>query len=156
MKWITWTYSMCNEGSGCSSRFVYLYINKYINSRKQRKKASSFHKMCKIPCYYSVDTWVDFLLIGSWAQFLRPNFFPPLWGQIVWRKSHEKGAQHKKWITSPKWPPSQLQCPLVWRPILYYWSQLDPHLIANHECRFPSHLVEGTSLVRVAQISPSS
>jgi hypothetical protein len=33
------------------------------------------------------------LFIGSWAQFLTPNFFPLFWGQIVELLLHDFCAQ---------------------------------------------------------------
>jgi hypothetical protein len=36
-----------------------------------------------IKCPYVKRSGVDFLFIGSWAQFLTPKFFLPFWGQIV-------------------------------------------------------------------------
>jgi hypothetical protein len=37
--------------------------------------------MCR--CFPTLAPGVDFLFLGSWVQFLTPNFFTPFWGEIV-------------------------------------------------------------------------
>jgi hypothetical protein len=67
----------------CVHFFILLTIQQTFNK---------FDRTCFQLCLWWKRPGVYFSLIGSWAQFLKPNFFPPFWDQIVGRKSYEKRA----------------------------------------------------------------
>jgi hypothetical protein len=75
-------------------------------------KSSSWYIWPSWETFTTDSSGVDFLFIGSWAQLLTPNVFPPFWGQIVKLLFHEFCIQlfielcglSKKIFFSKSWP----------------------------------------------------
>jgi hypothetical protein len=106
------------------SKFSILTESLYSETFIQEQRKQSFNTgeyQPRFGMHYDQQGWirvkpgVDFLFIGSWVQFLTPNFFPPFWGQIVELLFHEFCVDHKGRFSSQKVGRSGTQLPLYTR-----------------------------------------